>query len=212
MYVTQEDGARPIKSWAKEVEPTAMEQVRKLAQLPFIAKNGVALMPDVHAGIGSTVGSVIATSRVIIPAAVGVDIGCGMNAVRTSLRAADLPDSLGALRSEIESQVPVGAGGSVKSDHEMEVNWVPAMSLLDRARLLPLQIVDIPKVARQLGTLGSGNHFIEVCLDEDQMVWVMLHSGSRGPGNMIGQHYIASAKREAERWWVSLPQRFGLYP
>lgn len=194
----------PVKIWTNDIEPTALEQARKLAQLPFIHKNGVALMPDVHAGIGSTVGSVIATEHAVIPAAVGVDIGCGMNAIRTSLRAEDLPDSLRNLRLQIERDVPLGAGGAHKEDLE-----VFPQPLGTRARQLFMKHPDLEtrQWHRQLGTLGSGNHFIELCLDEEGAVWIMLHSGSRGVGNTIGRHFIDQAKRLMERFFITLPDR-----
>jgi len=203
--VINDKGARPIKIWTEDIEAEALQQAKNLARLPFIAGNGVALMPDVHAGKGSTIGSVIATRKVVIPAAVGVDIGCGMNAVRLSLKAEDLPDSLASIRAEIERRIPLGAGGA------HGVFDVP----LTQMDGLPYQVVkdifggDHTKAARkwvlQLGTLGSGNHFIELCLDENQDVWIMLHSGSRGIGNMIGTHFIEKAKREMERWHIHLP-------
>lgn len=209
--VIQEPNSRPIKIWTDEVEASALTQLKNLSRLPFINSNGVACMPDVHAGIGSTVGTVIATEKAVIPAAVGVDIGCGMNAVRLSLKASDLPDNLKPLRDEIEKRVPLGVGGG--HDHMRNVE----LDLLNLSHLLTLQttVVDTlykgnwdkfeVKAASQLGTLGSGNHFIEVCIDENQDVWIMLHSGSRGIGNMIGSHYIEVAKREMEKFYITLP-------
>ena len=203
--VIQDAGARPIKIWTDDVEATALTQLKNLARLPFINSNGVACMPDVHAGIGSTVGTVIATERAVIPAAVGVDIGCGMNAVRLSLKASDLPDNLKPLRDEIERRVPLGVGGA--HDHSTDVG--PLTPELVRTVINPLFKGDWEKfhvkAASQLGSLGSGNHFIEVCIDENQDVWIMLHSGSRGIGNMIGTHYIAKAKRQMEQFFVTLP-------
>ena len=199
----------PVKIWTDEIEMQALEQARKLAQLPFIHKNGVALMPDVHAGIGSTVGSVIATERAVIPAAVGVDIGCGMNAVRTSLRAEDLPDSLRDVRLQIERDVPLGAGGQ----HDENRAPMPSTAMgLPSGKILDIlfrgdQDRAWQKWGRQLGTLGLGNHFIELCLDEQGAVWIMLHSGSRGIGNMIGRHFIERAKRLMEQWFITLPDR-----
>ena len=204
--VIQPEGKRPIKIWTDKVEESAMEQLNNLAGLPFIAGNGVACMPDVHAGIGSTVGTVIATDRAVIPAAVGVDIGCGMNAVRLSLKASDLPDNLKDIRSQIERDVPLGTGGA--HQHRSDTNL-----LIDddvrKTIINPLfagdEIKFLKKIVPQVGTLGSGNHFIEVCLDENQDVWIMLHSGSRGIGNMIGQYYISIAKREMEKFFIHLP-------
>ncbi|MFD1558302.1 RtcB family protein [Paraburkholderia silviterrae] len=203
--VIQDEGARPIKIWTDEVEDSALQQLKNIARLPFIAGNGVACMPDVHAGIGATVGTVIATDKAIVPAAVGVDIGCGMNAVRLSLKASDLPDSLLAIRHQIERDVPLGAGGSHQS------NRLPALhaGLHDRYAELAWKHRGIhnKNMHAQLGTLGSGNHFIELCIDESQDVWVMLHSGSRGVGNLIGRYFIERAKRRMEQYFVSLPDK-----
>jgi tRNA-splicing ligase RtcB (3'-phosphate/5'-hydroxy nucleic acid ligase) len=198
--------ARLIKVWTTDIEAEAMTQLRQLAALPFIHPNGVVAMPDVHAGIGSTVGSVIVTDKAIIPAAVGVDIGCGMVAVKTSLKASDLPESLSALRSQIERDIPVGFNQYTRSE-DIDDNWHEQYELFSRFR----KVVDstpglsVGKYEAQLGTLGGGNHFIEVCLDEDQAVWVMLHSGSRGIGNQIGRYYIDKAKELCARWHVELP-------
>jgi tRNA-splicing ligase RtcB len=203
--VIQDQGSRPIKIWTDDVEASALTQLKNLSRLPFIASNGVACMPDVHAGIGSTVGTVIATEKAVIPAAVGVDIGCGMNAVRLSLKASDLPDNLKPLRDEIERRVPLGAGGA--HDHSTDIGEVTPDLL--RTVVEPLYKGDYDKfhakAASQIGSLGSGNHFIEVCIDENQDVWIMLHSGSRGIGNMIGTHYIAKAKRQMEQFFITLP-------
>jgi tRNA-splicing ligase RtcB len=206
--VINEEGSRPIKIWTDQVEESALKQLKNLATLPFIAGNGVACMPDVHAGIGSTVGTVIATDKAIIPAAVGVDIGCGMNAVRLSLKASDLPESLTAIRHQIERDVPLGAGGAHGRVETLDSNH-------DRFPEMPTSLIaDWPvitgkdstkRAVSQLGTLGSGNHFIELCVDEHQDVWIMLHSGSRGIGNMIGKHYIEMAKKQMERFFIHLP-------
>lgn len=205
MEVMQEKGARPIKNWAVGIEEQALQQAKNIARLPFIASQGVALMPDAHAGKGSTIGSVIATEKAIIPAAVGVDLGCGMNAVRLSLKATDLPDSLAAIRSAIEKAVPLGAGGAHRDDYTVSENAL----LLSRAPM-PESAAKatggaLGKASSQLGTLGSGNHFIELCLDEHQDVWIMLHSGSRGIGNMIGTYFIERAKRRMEQYFIHLP-------
>lgn len=206
--VIKEEGSRPIKIWTDDVEATALTQLKNLARLPFINPNGVSCMPDVHAGIGSTVGTVIATEQAIIPAAVGVDIGCGMNAVRLSLKASDLPDSLAEVRDLIEKSVPLGAGGRHQGDEKLQALYerLPKTSF-NLAMNLNSNISEAywKKSGSQLGTLGSGNHFIEVCIDESQDVWVMLHSGSRGIGNMIGSYYISKAKKEMERFFISLP-------
>lgn len=208
MKILKEDNAKPIKAWVgeiSEIEGEALTQLKNLARLPFISGNGVAVMPDVHAGKGSTIGTVIATDKAIIPAAVGVDIGCGMNAVRLSLKASDLPDSLLAIRNQIERDVPMGAGGAhQKQQNELEHNlWCD----------VPDVVFDVTggrdkfykKARPQLGTLGSGNHFIEICLDENQDVWIMLHSGSRGIGNMIGSYFIEKAKKRMEQYFIALP-------
>jgi len=203
--VIQEAGSRPIKIWTDDVEAEAMTQLKNLARLPFIASNGVACMPDVHAGVGSTIGTVIATQSAIIPAAVGVDIGCGMNAVRLSLKARDLPDSLKVIRDQIERDVPLGMGGAKKDADKYEVSNTLFHQYSDITDKTPGLFNK--NWANQLGTLGSGNHFIELCLDENQDVWVMLHSGSRGVGNLIGRYFIEKAKRQAEQFFIELPDK-----
>jgi len=211
MRVVQEEGNRPIKIWTDDIEPEALQQAKNLARLPFVASNGVALMPDVHAGKGSTVGSVIATEKAIIPAAVGVDIGCGMNAVRLSLKASDLPESLKVIRDQIERNVPLGAGGAHKAGymppgHGGKSDIHPVWKQFHETSIkAALGDKVFEKAWHQLGTLGSGNHFIELCIDENQDVWIMLHSGSRGIGNMIGSHYIEKAKRRMEGHFIRLP-------
>jgi len=216
-------GVGIIKSWTKGVnfEPQARDQLKNIASLPFIHKH-VAAMPDVHLGIGATVGSVIATKGAIIPAAVGVDIGCGMNAVRLSLSAKDLPDSLAATRDEIEKMVPVGHDYHTRS--RLGSNWHNKTDKLLNKTFAKLEpgylniIAKTPEIAtmgkdfedriyRQVGTLGGGNHFIELCLDEKDDVWIMLHSGSRNPGNCIGRYFIEAAKREMERHFIHLPDK-----
>ena len=204
--VIREEGARPVKIWTDEIEDQALQQAKNIARLPFIHHNGVALMPDVHAGIGSTVGSVIATEKAVIPAAVGVDIGCGMNAVRLSLKASDLPESLTAIRHQIERDVPLGAGGAHRYATTDDAPVSRELRLGFHNHIAPHLGTNLYKKAwEQLGTLGSGNHFIEICIDENDDVWIMLHSGSRGIGNMIGRHFIEKAKREMERWHIHLP-------
>jgi tRNA-splicing ligase RtcB (3'-phosphate/5'-hydroxy nucleic acid ligase) len=197
----------PIKAWVDgvEFEAGAMSQVRKVANLPFIHRH-VAVMPDVHVGVGATVGSVIATVGAIIPAAVGVDIGCGMVAVRTSLTADDLPTDLSAIRKNIERDVPVGQGMHRRVPGMVENAWDGIVA--DFARIFERY----PKLRRgnetqALGTLGGGNHFIEVCLDARGQVWIMLHSGSRGIGNRTGQMFIELARRDMEKQGVSLEDR-----
>ncbi|TVO65018.1 RtcB family protein [Denitromonas ohlonensis] len=209
-------GAAPIKLWTHgvPVEPEAREQLINTARLPFIYKH-LAVMPDVHLGKGSTIGSVIPTLGAIIPAAVGVDIGCGMMAVRTTLTAADLPDNLHALRSAIEKAVPHGRDmRRGKRDHG---SWSKPPAAVDAAwrQLLPgfRRLVEkAPRLEKtnnhaHLGTLGTGNHFIEVCLDEAGSVWFMLHSGSRGVGNAIGRHYIELAQADMRQHLANLPHR-----
>ena len=199
----------PVRIWTEDVTPDAMRQLEQVARLPFVHSH-VAAMPDVHAGIGSTIGSVIPTRGAIVPAAVGVDIGCGMIAARLSIDANALPDSLGAVRSEIEARVPVGFGvhdecnvrmsgvARLKSGYDALTGRVPALATMMKHR---------DGWQRQIGTLGGGNHFIEVCLDESDRVWVMLHSGSRGIGNGIGRYFIALAREEMLALDAKLPDR-----
>ncbi|KEQ16240.1 RtcB family protein [Endozoicomonas numazuensis] len=201
------DQQKPVKIWTDEVQHEALAQMRRVASLPFIYKH-VAGMPDIHLGRGATVGSVIATTDAIIPAAVGVDIGCGMNAVRLSLKAHDLPDNLYQIRNDIERTIPLGAGGAHKNE-QLAGGSALAMRLshiLEKHSGISRH-GNARKFASQLGTLGSGNHFIELCLDENDDVWVMLHSGSRGIGNMIGQYFIRLARREMERHQIHLPDK-----
>lgn len=207
----------PIKAWTQGVpfEAQAQQQLKNIAALPFIHK-WVAAMPDVHLGKGATIGSVIPTLGAVIPAAVGVDIGCGMMAVRTSLTASQLPDNLFALRSAIEKAVPhgmsarrrgsrdKGSWGDIPDD--VAKAWLP---LSDQFEHLSTKHAVLKKTnnLRHLGTLGTGNHFIEACIDEYQQVWFMLHSGSRGVGNRIGTYFIELAKKDMERWMIHLPDR-----
>jgi tRNA-splicing ligase RtcB len=205
MKVINDEGSKPIKIWTDDIEDAALTQLKNLARLPFIAGNGVACMPDVHAGIGSTVGTVIATDKAIIPAAVGVDIGCGMNAVRLSLKASDLPESLVNIRHQIERDIPLGAGGAHSriAPQGQHTLWADVPDSVFQVTGGSAKFYK--KAEPQLGTLGSGNHFIELCLDENQDVWIMLHSGSRGIGNMIGMYFIEKAKRRMEQYFISLP-------
>ena len=201
------DQAFPVKVWTDEIDYNTQAQLSNVANLPFIHKH-VAAMPDVHLGKGATVGSVIATRKAIIPAAVGVDIGCGMNAVRLSLKATDLPDSLRSVRLGIEKAVPLGAGGAHKTEQITGASdCAKGLDvILDKHKEL-LKMIKPGVYAKQVGTLGSGNHFIELCLDENDDVWVMLHSGSRGIGNKIGMYFISLAKKEMERWHINLPDK-----
>ena len=193
-----------MKVWTDDIDEATRHQLEQVASLPFIHHH-VAAMPDVHLGLGATIGAVIPTVDAIVPAAVGVDIGCGMVAVRTSLTANDLPDSLKSLRAGIECRVPVGFSAHGKD----AIRYAAVHRLERRMRAFADQYPSLvtEKWVRQIGTLGGGNHFIEICLDEAQHVWVMLHSGSRGFGNRIGQHFIALAKQEMQREHVHLPDK-----
>jgi tRNA-splicing ligase RtcB len=209
-------GGVPIKMWTKgvPVEAEAKQQLANAAKLPIVFKH-IAAMPDVHLGIGATVGSVIPTLKAIIPAAVGVDIGCGMMAAKTTLRAEDLPDNLGLLRSAIEKAVPHGSApkhrgrdpGSWENPPEtVDQIWATLVGEFDALCELHPRLRNTNN-RKHLGTLGSGNHFIEVCLDETGFVWFMLHSGSRGVGNAIGTHFIELAKKDAELHQRNLPDQ-----
>ena len=210
------DNAAPIKMWTKgvPVEDEALKQLQNVASLPVVFKH-VAAMPDVHYGIGATVGSVIPTYRAIIPAAVGVDIGCGMIACKTTLTASDLPDNLGPLRSASEQAVPDGLTpkkfGRDKGSWETPPNEADAAwaTLVDEFEQICEKYPRLRNTNnyRHMGTLGTGNHFIEICLDEAQTVWIMLHSGSRGVGNAMGTHFIELAKKDAERNNAHLPDQ-----
>jgi len=210
--VTLVPGGVPVKAWTRGVpfEEEARAQLRNVASLPFVHRWVVAL-PDVHWGIGATVGSVIPTIGAVIPAAVGVDIGCGMMAVQTSLRAVDLPDDLRALRGAIERAVPHGrtprgrdrgAWGNVP-DRVARVwrDLAPGFEVIAERHEALRQVNHVT----HLGTLGTGNHFIETCLDEADRVWFVLHSGSRGVGNRIGRYFIALAREDMERQMIHLP-------
>lgn len=196
-----EGSATPIKGWVRGVplEQSARQQLQNIAAIPFVGP-WVAVMPDVHLGKGATVGSVIPTRGAIIPAAVGVDIGCGMAALRTTLRASDLPDSLAQIRSGIERSVPVGngRGGEHWKLPDSIGTRIAQSGLAERLDLIKAKHrkVRTDKLACQIGTLGGGNHFIELCLDESDAVWVMLHSGSRGTGNLIGSYFIEQAREQ----------------
>lgn len=225
-YIYEETSGVPIKHWTRgvQLEEAAHKQLRNVASLPFIHKH-IAAMPDVHWGMGATIGSVIATKGAIIPAAVGVDIGCGMMAVRTTLAANDLPDSLSAVRSAIEAAVPHGRtdngglndrGAWGEVPETINIAYAGPNDLLGglakivekHPNLQPKRGTFLGyKAAKHLGTLGTGNHFIEVCLDENNSVWIMLHSGSRGVGNRIGTYFIQRAKRDMERWFINLPDK-----
>ncbi len=211
------EGGVPVKSWTRGVpfEEEARQQLRNVASLPFIHR-WVAAMPDVHWGIGATVGSVIPTVGAVIPAAVGVDIGCGMMAVQTSLDASDLPDTLREVRRAIEKGVPHGRSSGRGSRRDrgawgtppagVEAVWSRLAEGFERI------VAKHPSIAKSnhvthLGTLGTGNHFIEICLDEADRVWIMLHSGSRGVGNKIGRYFIELAREDMRTWMINLPDQ-----
>ncbi|GAA1775207.1 RtcB family protein [Streptomonospora arabica] len=200
MAYTEVPGARvPIRMWADPdtVDPEAMDQLRNVTRLPWV--HGLAVMPDVHYGKGATVGSVIAMRDAVSPAAVGVDIGCGMTAVRSSLSAEDLPDDLGRLRSGLEKAVPVGFGAHQRPVDPRRVHGL-ATSGWDRFwagfdGLAEPVHRRRERATHQMGTLGGGNHFLEVCLDDDGAVWLILHSGSRNIGKELAEHHIERARR-----------------
>lgn len=212
--IMHEAGSSPVKSWTRGVpfEEGAKQQLRNVASLPFIHR-WIAVMPDVHVGIGATIGSVIPTVGAVIPAAVGVDIGCGMMAAKTSLRANQLPDNLAGVRSAIEAAVPHGRSVGKRDKGawhdlppEVVATWktlAPQFAVLCAKHPLLKNTNNV----NHIGTLGTGNHFVEVCLDEHDAVWFMLHSGSRGVGNRIGMHFIELAKRDMERFFVQLPDK-----
>jgi tRNA-splicing ligase RtcB (3'-phosphate/5'-hydroxy nucleic acid ligase) len=214
--VLKAENSVPVKAWTKGVplEKEAEQQLMNVAQMPFIHSH-IAVMPDVHWGLGATIGSVIPTVKAIIPAAVGVDIGCGMMAVQTSLKATDLPESLKEIRSNIEKAVPHGRTNNGGRGDRGAWDTIPAGQIKAWESLAPgLDSIaeKNPKVMRKhsnnvnhLGTLGTGNHFVEVCLDERDQVWFMLHSGSRGIGNRIGTYFIELAKEDMRRWHINVP-------
>ncbi len=225
MIVTTQPNALPIKSFIANdrgeqivpLELAAERQLQNIASLPFIHHH-IAAMPDVHLGIGATVGSVVPTTNAIIPAAVGVDIGCGMSAQCTFLKDSDLPDSLAALRSAIEAAVPHGRTNDGRPGDKGA--W-SNISHLQSTETLAHLLRDIEGVAKEhaklakaiercphhAGTLGTGNHFIEICVDSTGLVWILLHSGSRGVGNAIGTYFIGKAKEEMERRHIDLPDK-----
>lgn len=214
--VTHEQGGVPIKSWTRGVpfEAQAKQQLINLSKLPFIHQ-WIAVMPDVHVGMGATIGSVVPTVGAIIPAAVGVDIGCGMMAVKTEIRAEQLPDNLFEVRHAIERAIPHGRSSRRRKGQCDKGSWgeIPGDVAMGWKQLEVSfnylsekhPVLKNTNNLHHLGTLGTGNHFIELCLDENDAVWVMLHSGSRGVGNRIGTHFIEMAKKEMERWHIHLP-------
>lgn len=213
--IKQVPGGKPIKVWTTDCQPEAWKQLENTSKLPFIHKH-VAAMPDVHWGMGATVGSVVATIKAIVPAAVGVDIGCGMMAQQLSLKAAQLPDNLFGIRSALEAAIPHGRTDNGGKNDRGAWGEFPAqlretaVLLKDDPRLLAVRLNHPSMVRhndfeRHLGTLGTGNHFVELCVDKQDYVWVMLHSGSRGIGNRIGTYFIEQAKEEMARWHIELP-------
>ncbi len=205
-----QNGLKPVKIFTDKVEHSALTQLKNLSQLSIVHSH-IAVMPDVHAGIGATVGTVIPTYNAIIPAAVGVDIGCGMNAVRLSIKASQLPDHLREMRNSIERAVPVGlAAHKLISARESSCKKLESgLEVLFKKHPTLLKMLRRPRQTwiTQMGTLGSGNHFIELCVDESDDVWIMLHSGSRGIGNAIGRHFINLAKQDMRKHQVNLPDR-----
>jgi tRNA-splicing ligase RtcB len=191
-----------VLSWASDIDPAAVEQAAKTSRLPFLAGH-VALMPDAHVGMGSTVGSVIPTAGAIIPAAVGVDIGCGMIAAELPLTSDTLGDDLARLHSRIAEVVPAGVNQGHGADQQRNAHWPgrEPSDLIRRSQKL------WSKATTQFGSLGSGNHFVEVCLDERDVVWVVLHSGSRGVGNLVAKHHIEGAQKLMARYFVDLEDR-----
>ena len=218
MPVQQEiiDQRVPVKIWTNDVDDRSRVQLANIASMPFIHHH-VAAMPDVHLGIGATVGSVIATHKAIIPAAVGVDIGCGMVAARLSITANELDEkALKSVFEQISRDVPVGRAQHADAKTLMDAvrPFEPRLKVLtDRHPELLKTFGKFSKWMNQMGTLGGGNHFIEVCLDESNQVWVMLHSGSRGIGNAIADYFIKLARADMERWMIQLPDRdFAYFP
>ncbi len=210
-------GGVPVKSWTTGVlfEDKARQQLKNIASLPFVHK-WVAAMPDVHLGKGATIGSVIPTLDAIIPAAVGVDIGCGMMAAKTNLTTSDLPDNLHAVRTAIEQAVPHGRnmsrgrrdnGAWGRAPEMVTQQWQTHLATGFQWLSEKHPVLKNTNNVNHLGTLGTGNHFIELCLDEANQVWIMLHSGSRGVGNRIGTHFIELAKKEMQRWHIQLPDQ-----
>lgn len=207
----------PIKAWTKGVpfEEKAQQQLRNIASLALVHSH-IAVMPDVHYGLGATIGSVIPSVDAVIPAAVGVDIGCGMVAAKTSLRAQDLPDNLRDIRHAFEAAVPHGrtSRGRGRQDRGAWHNipplvaseWLGLLARFERICEKHPRIKNCNNVSH-LGTMGTGNHFLELCLDENNAVWLMLHSGSRGVGNLIGNYFIELARKEMERHQINLPDK-----
>lgn len=210
-------GHAPIKAWTKGVpfEAQAQQQLQNIASMALVHSH-IAVMPDVHYGLGATIGSVIPSVDAVIPAAVGVDIGCGMVAAKTSLRASDLPDNLKEIRHAFEAAVPHGrtSRGRGKQDRGawhnipplVAAEWLGLLGRFERICEKHPRIKNTNNV-QHLGTMGTGNHFLEMCLDENDAVWLMLHSGSRGVGNQIGNYFIELARKEMQRHQINLPDK-----
>jgi tRNA-splicing ligase RtcB (3'-phosphate/5'-hydroxy nucleic acid ligase) len=210
----KDEGSAPVKIWTTDIEASALQQLHNMATLPFIHKH-IAVMPDVHWGMGSTVGSVIPTIRAIVPASVGVDIGCGMVAAKLNIRPDQLPDNLHGVRSALEAAIPHGRTDNGAMNDRGAWGDVPdaVLSQWSLLRTDPRftevkekhsKLITQDSGARQLGTLGTGNHFVELCIDKENNLWLMLHSGSRGTGNRIGSYFIQKAKELMERYYVKL--------
>ncbi|WP_335919879.1 RtcB family protein [Shewanella algae] len=213
--VIESKGRATIKAWTKGVpfEDKALEQLNNIAAMPLVHSH-IAVMPDVHMGKGATIGSVIPSVDAVIPAAVGVDIGCGMVAVKTTLSASQLPDNLAGIRSAFEAAIPHGRTGRARGARDRGA-WhnVPEL-VAEEWKKLATRFERIcekhPAIKKSnnlnhLGTMGTGNHFLELCLDENNAVWIMLHSGSRGVGNRIGTYFIELARKEMQRHQINLP-------
>lgn len=209
--IYQEKNGFPVKVWTEDLDKNAEEQLLNISSMPFI-HNHVAVMPDAHVGMGCTIGSVVPTHKAIIPAAVGVDIGCGMMAAKTNIKAKDLPDDLSKIRESIERTIPLGPGRCHQKEYDLDKiqnqfishSKINQFFVNDPEKMFG---VKTKKWRNQMGSLGGGNHFIEICLDEDDVVWVMLHSGSRGIGNKIGMEFIGKAKEDMRIHQVNLPDK-----
>lgn len=208
------EGSAPIKAWTKNVpfEESAQQQVANIAKMSLIHSH-IAIMPDVHMGKGATIGSVIPSVNAVIPSAVGVDIGCGMLATKTSLTSAQLPDNLKAIRSAFEKAIPHGRTGRGRRGDRGAWGNIPELVASEWKKLEQRfdkicekhPTIKTSNHIHHLGTMGTGNHFLELCLDEHDSVWIMLHSGSRGVGNHIGNYFIQLARKEMERHQIQLP-------
>jgi len=213
-------GKVPVKIWTDEIDQASISQLEKMSKMPFVHKH-IAVMPDVHLGKGATIGSVIPTKGAIIPASVGVDIGCGMMAVETNLTASDLPESLRSIRLALEEAIPHGRTTtdgkynplSDKGLHKDNPDFCNhnlesrLLGIISKTGDNPRLVSQYKNYQRQIGTLGTGNHFLELCLDKKDKIWVMLHTGSRGIGNSIGSYFIEKAKEDMRKWFINLPDK-----